>query len=165
MPVLIAALPSLTDPQLVGAVAGHLRRPWARPAAFAALLSAFETWASRDDLGAGWHLGDALGSAATIAEAPILLRLSQHIGYGKARQMVVASLGRFKANPDVEAVLLGLLDDPDVALHAMSALRRVADPAEALRHFERVEREHRGRPIGAVAAREMKKVRKVLRSS
>jgi hypothetical protein len=29
MPVLLQALPGITDPRLVSAVAGHLRRPWA----------------------------------------------------------------------------------------------------------------------------------------
>lgn len=74
MPVLIETLPSLTDPNLVGAVAGHLRRPWPRPAAFDALLDAFdalldafEAWAQRDGSATGWHLGDALGTTATTA--------------------------------------------------------------------------------------------------
>jgi hypothetical protein len=53
LPVLIEALPTLTDPKLVGAVAGHLCRPWARPAAFDALLAAFEMWALRNDSSAG----------------------------------------------------------------------------------------------------------------
>jgi hypothetical protein len=33
MPTLIEYLPQATDPKLVSAIAGHLRRPWARPAA------------------------------------------------------------------------------------------------------------------------------------
>ena len=96
MPVLIEALPSLTDPILVGAVAGHLRRPWARPAAFDALVATFEVWAQSVDSATGWNLGDALGTTATAAQAEILLRISQERQYGTARQMVVHALGRFK---------------------------------------------------------------------
>jgi hypothetical protein len=44
MPVLLELLPRLTDPTLVSAVAAHLRRPWARPAAFGPLVDAFRLW-------------------------------------------------------------------------------------------------------------------------
>jgi hypothetical protein len=162
MPVLIEALPSLTDSHLVGAVAGHLGRPWARPAAFDALLAAFDTWAQRDDAATGWHLGDALGTAATGAQAGTLVRISQDRRYGQARQMVVHALGRFKKAPEVGPALLGLIEDPDVALHAMQALRRVLGAEEALPHLERVEREHEGTNVGDQAAREAKKARKSL---
>ena len=62
MPVLLRLLPTLTDPLAVAAVAGHLRRPWARPVAFAALLEAFETWGRRtvgglEARGRASHLG------------------------------------------------------------------------------------------------------------
>lgn len=162
MPVLIAALPSLTDRALVGAVAGHLRRPWARPAAFDALLASFEVWAERDPLGTGWHLGDALGTTATAAQVATLLRISRSRQYGTARQMVVHSLGRFKKAPDVPDTLIVLIEDPDVALHAMQALRRVLGAQQALPHLERVEREHSGTQVGEQASRETKKARKSL---
>lgn len=162
MPVLIEALPTLTDPQLVGAVAGHLRRAWARPAAFDALLAAFEVWAVRGDLATGWHLGDALGTSATASQAEALLRASQVQEYGAARQMVVHALGRFNKVPGVSETLLGLIEDPDVSLHAMGALRRVVGAEEALQHLERVERKHRGTLVAEQAAREAKKARQAL---
>lgn len=162
MPVLVEALPSLTDRALVGAVAGHLRRPWARPAAFDALLASFEEWAERDPLATGWHLGDALGTAATAVQVETLLRLSRSNQYRTARQMVVHSLGRFKKALDVPETLVDLIEDPDVALHAMQALRRVIGAQQALPHLERVEREHRGTQVGDQAAREAKKARKSL---
>jgi hypothetical protein len=160
MPVLVASLPSLTDPTLVTAVAGHLTRPWARPAAFPALLAAFEEWGQRDPGVTGWHLGDALGTTATAAQVESLVRISKDPKYGMARQMVVHALGRFKKAPEVLGTLLGLLEDPDVALHAMQALRRVLGPREALPHLERVEREHQGTAVGNHASREAAKVRK-----
>ena len=161
MPHLIEALPTLNDSRLVGAVAGHLRGSWARPAAFDALLSAFERWAPSDPL-TGWHLGDALGTTATKAQADTLNRCAQDRTYGEARQMVVHALSRFKTVPGAEHALVELIEDPDVALHAMHALRRVVGPERALPHLERVEREHAGTPTGETAAREVKKVRKTL---
>ena len=162
MPVLIGALPSLTDSALVGAVAGHLRRPWARPAAFDALLASFEVWAERDPEGTGWLLGDALGSTATAAQVATLLRVSRSRQYGAARQMVVFSLGRFKKAPGVPDTLIVLIEEPEVALHAMQALRRVLGAQQALPHLERVEHEYSGTQVGEQASREAKKARKSL---
>jgi hypothetical protein len=162
MPVLVEALPSLTDPELVGAVAGHLRRPWARPAAFDALLDAFESWARHDGSATGWHLGDALGATATTRHVSTILRVSQDKTFGTSRQMVVHALGRFKKAPEVAPTLVGLIEDPDVALHAMQALRRVLGPQDALPHLERIEREHRTTIIGEQAAHEAKKARRAL---
>lgn len=160
MPVLIKTLPNLTDATLIGAVAGHLRRPWARPHAFDALLAAFEAVAPQEPLGAGWHLGDALGTAATAQHVETLLRISQDRKYGAARQMIVHTLRRFKKAPGVSDTLLLLIDDPDVALHAMGALRSVIGARAALPHLERVERERAGTTVGDQATREAKKARR-----
>lgn len=162
MPVLIEALPNLTDLKLIGAIAGHLRRPWARPHAFDALLAAFEVVAPSDGLSAGWHLGDALGTTATAEHVESLLRISRDSEYGAARQMVVHALSRFKKAPGVSETLLILIEDPDVALHAMGSLRRVIGAREALPHLERVERERLGTTVGDQAARQAKKARKSL---
>ena len=161
MPVLIEALPTLTDASLVEAVAGHLRRPWARPVAFPALLSAFEVWAVETGT-AGWKLGDALGTAATAAHVGTLLRIAQDRRYGETRQMVVAALERFKKVPEVGPALVSLIEDPEVALHAMGALRRVLGARGALPHLERLERAHAGSHLGWQATRQAKRARKSL---
>jgi hypothetical protein len=161
MPVLLDALPRLANARLVSAVAGHLRRPWARPVAFDALLDAFRCWAPVDST-AAWHLGDALGSASTTSRLDDLLEASQTIEYGTARQMPVAALARFKKSEDVAPVLLALIHDSEVGLHAMTALRRVIGAAEALPCIEDVERANRGTLLGEQAARQAKKLRKAL---
>lgn len=76
--------------------------------------------------------------------------------------MIVHALGRFKKAPEVRQTLVGLIEDPDVALHVMQALRQVPGAQEALPHLERVEREHRGTPVGEQAFRQAKKARKSL---
>lgn len=159
MPVLLDALPTLSDRDVVIAVAGHLRRPWARPVAFAALLEAFERWAPTDQ-DAGWALGDALATAATATQLKQLLVICRDTRLGMTRQMVVYSLGRYRKYPEVAPALVALLDDADVGLHAMSALRRVVGPASALPLVEDAARRHQGTPLGETAARQAKKLRK-----
>jgi hypothetical protein len=160
MPVLLALLPTLSDAQVVCAVAGHLRRPWARPAAFTALLDAFRRWAVLDEPAAAWALGDSLANAARLEDLPVLLDVANRREYGQARQMVVHTLWRFKSSADVAPVLVVLLDDPDVALHAMSSLRRSVGPAAALPYLHGAAQKHRGGPIGNAAIREIRKAEK-----
>ena len=124
MPTLLAVLPSLTDLRVVTAVAGHLRRAWARPSAFPLLRDAFVRWAEVDDA-AGWALGDALGTAADKSRVGELIELAADGGYGMSRQTVVHSLRRFKNDQRVSPVLTKLLTDPSVALNAAGALRQV----------------------------------------
>jgi hypothetical protein len=161
MPILLTALPRLSDPGLVSAVAGHLRRPWARPGAFPVLLEAFRRWAPVDDT-TGWALGEALGSSASLSTASELVAACLVEEYGMARQMAIHALGRFKRCPEVEPALLVLSTDPTVGLHAMSALRRVLGPSGALPHIDQVARIHAGSPLADQAAREARKIRKLL---
>ena len=162
MPVFLDVLPRLSDAKVVAAVAGHLRRPWARPAAFAALHQAFQAWADVD-ASAGWHIGDAMANAARVEHLPQLLEIVAEPRYGTARQMVVDSLSRFKASPDVQPALIALLSDPDVALHAMGALRRTVGPQAALPHLRRVAAEHDGGPLEQVASRQIRKAEAAIR--
>jgi len=85
MTVLLSVLPTLEDARTVDAVAGHLRRPWARPIAFEPLHEAFLKWAPVDAT-TGWHVGDSLGTAAVAAHVPVLLLLAENKRYGTARQ-------------------------------------------------------------------------------
>lgn len=161
MPVLLDILPTATDAKLVEAIAGHLRRPWARPAAFPALRDAFERWAPTEPL-AGWALGDALANAARRDDLSALLAIAGDARYGMCRQMIVYALPRFKASRDVEPALVALLDDPDVALHAMSALRRSIGAEAALPHLRQIEAAHSGDSLGDTARREIRKAVKSL---
>jgi len=164
MPVFIEMLPGLSDPKLIGAIASHLQRPWARPAAFQVLRAAFEHWATIDAT-AAWQVGDALVTAATKDDLSVLVGIVRTTSYGTSQQMIVHSLWRFKAAPEVESTLVSLLDDPDAALHAMSALRRTVGPASALPHLHRVAAEHTGDPIGSNALRQIRKAEATARKN
>jgi HEAT repeat protein len=165
MPVLLALLPCLTDSQVVAAAARHLRRPWARPIAFDGLLAAFDTWASREPTGAGWHLGEALATAADKESVPALLERARERRYGKARQMIVAALWRFrKDDPQVGPALRDLCSDPDVCLHAMSAYRRTVGPKEALPLLRSLQN-HTDPLVARTAAQQAKKAEKAIAPS
>ncbi len=161
MPVFLALLPRVSDPKVVGAMAGHLRRPWARPTAFAPLYIAFERWAESNPL-IGWGIGDALVNAATKSELESLLGIVTQPKFAIARQMIVDALWRFRAAPEVASTLVSLIDDPDVALHAMSALRRTVGARDALPYLIRVRDEHAGNPLGATATKQVRKAETAL---
>ncbi len=131
MPVLLAVLPTLTLPQVVQAVAGHLRRPWARPEAYGPLRPVFVDWAARDS-DTAWCLGHSLGTAAEWQHLDDLLEIAQTQEYGFGRAMVVDALWRFRKDDRVEQVVRGLLTDIDVARNAMSGFRRVVGNHAAL---------------------------------
>jgi hypothetical protein len=130
MPILLAVLPHLLDSSLVAAVAGHLNRAWARPAAYQAVYDAFVHWAPVDD-DAGWQLGGCLGTVAEIENLKQLTDLVLSKKFGMSRQMIVLSLWRFRSAPETAAVLRQLVRDDQVALQAISALKR-AVPREEL---------------------------------
>jgi hypothetical protein len=159
--VLLAALPTLNDAKLVGAVAGHLRRPWARGKAFPVLVSAFERWAALDAL-AAWQLGDALGSVATADDLSQLIALARTSRLGVPRQMIVLALGRFKKSTEAQAAARDLAEDDDVALHALIAYRKIAGPAAALERASEVVRDHPGTASAEQAQRQAKKIAKLL---
>jgi hypothetical protein len=131
MPTLLRLLPTLTDRDLVGTVAAHLRRPWARPSAFPELLRAFNRFAPGAD-GIGWAIGDALASAADYQRVPELIEVCSERSFGTSRQMVVDAMWRFKKNPEVAPLLESLLRDATVAGHAAGALRRTIGEQAAL---------------------------------
>jgi len=154
MPVLLRVLPTLREPNLVIAVAGHLHRPWARARAFEALLKAFRVWAPKDP-SVGWALGDALAMSADNQHLAILLDLAERREYGSSRQMVVNSLWRYRKDGRVSQLLLILIEDPDVSLQAMSALRRTLGNDAALPHLRQIRDTHPDEKARQQAARQV----------
>jgi HEAT repeat protein len=74
-----------------------------------------------------WAAGNALHEVADNNVFEELLEIAEDRSCGPDRQMVVLGLGRFK-DPRTVDVLIGLLDDEDVAGHAISALGKLRDP-------------------------------------
>ena len=161
MPTLLRLLPTLRDEAVVSAVAGHLRRRWARPTAFAALRDAFELWAESSPA-AGWQLGDALATAADETRLADVLRVAEDRRYGKSRQMIVHSLWRYKTDEHVRHALTHLVDDPDVALHAASALRRAIGNEAALPVLRAARERHNDITVKRSLGREITKAERAI---
>ena len=159
MPVLLEALPRLTDLAVVDAVARHLGREWARPVAFWPLHEAFLRWSRRQDLGA-WAIGESLVKVSAIEYLDPLLSLVRNPEHGRNLEMIVFALYRYKADPRVETALRDLVDDEDVSLHAISALRRVVSADAMVQVLERVIEDKPDSKPGKDAAKALKAVRK-----
>ncbi len=164
MPVLLKAMPELTDRQAITAVAGHLGRAWARPAAFDVLLQMFRRWATKDQ-SVGWSIGDALATVATDQHLDQLLDLAQNSDYGMARAMIVDSLWRYRKDARVRPALEKLAEDPDICLAAMSALRRVVGSDNALLLLRRLRDTHPDLRVRERAARQVKRAERAAAKS
>lgn len=161
MPVWLSMLPSLTEPQAVETVAQHLHGPWARPAAFNPLLAAFRKW-TKDEPLTGWAIGNAVPTAAAPERLTDLLDLAANPEYGMAQQMIVYALWRFKKDDRVAAALGQLINDPDVSVYAMSALRRTIGNERALDQLENMRDHHPDPHIRKQAGREVTKATKAI---
>lgn len=164
MPVLLELMPQLRDRQAVIAVAGHLRRAWARPAAFDVLLEMFRRWAPTDQ-SVGWSIGDALATAADDQHLDQLLELARNGDYGMARAMIVDSLWRYRKDERVRPALEELAEDPEVTLAAMSALRRVVGNDNALLLLRRLRDSHADPRVRERAARQLKRAERAAAKS
>jgi HEAT repeat protein len=157
-PVLLARLRTLADDAVVAAVARHLRHVRIPADAFDSLVGAFDHWAPKDT-DAGWALGDTLAHAARPKNAATMCELAQRKACGHSRQMIVDALWRWRKLECVEPTLRSLVTDPDVSLHAMSALARVITPSEMLAVLEQLQ-DDADPTVRKQAQRRMRKVRR-----
>jgi hypothetical protein len=123
VPVLIRWLPNVTNTFVKEDIIRTLSVPWAREAA-PILISEFQRADGRNGLGLRWAIGNALEVLATDAIADDMIRLATDRSYGRAREMIVAGLGKLKDSRVVDA-LISLLTDEDVVGHAVMALGRL----------------------------------------
>ena len=135
VPVLLAVLPRLTRPAVKEAVVRSLSTAQARPAAASALLQEFRRTSDAQHPALKWAIGNALSTVTTIEHVDTLLEFALDRSHGAGRQMVVDRLARFSKDDRIVPALQSLLEDEDVALHAMAGLRRRLGPAEALQHI------------------------------
>jgi HEAT repeat protein len=106
------------------ALARALTVPAARPAATPVLINAFRRVSDPSGMGLRWVIGNALSVVADDSVFDDVAALARDRGYGKGRQMVVLGLGR-SSDPRAVPILLDLLNDEDVAAHAVTALGKL----------------------------------------
>jgi hypothetical protein len=98
--------------------------PWAKGFAEAALLAEFRSASDSENLGLKWAIANALEVLATDKIFDDIVELVRDKRNGRAREMLAMALGKMK-NPKAVNVLIGLLDDDEVAGHAIIALRKL----------------------------------------
>jgi hypothetical protein len=162
VPVLLELLPILQGPRVKEAVVRSLSTGYAKGVAAASLVREFERTRADEQPGLKWALGNALETVAETSTLDDLMRLAADPAHGKGRQMVVLRLGRGPSDQRVVDLLMSLLDDEDVALHAMSALRRRVGIEAARPHIE-ARLSHDAAAIRQAAQVELKSSRRALR--
>jgi hypothetical protein len=160
VPILLDWLPRVDDPRVKEAIVRHLSTKYAKPVAARPLIEEFRR-SPVEQHALNWAIGNALAVVAGNDVLAELLELAQDPSHGPARQMIVLRLGRAPKRPEIAEALIRLVEDEDVALHAMSALRQQLGPAGARPYLERL-KDHPSERIRGHAAKELKKVDRVL---
>lgn len=160
VPILIEWLSRVDDSRVKEAIVRHLSTRHAKPVAARPLIEAFQR-TPPDRQGLKWAIGNALDVVADSSVLPELLELAQDRSHGAARQMIVLRLGKAPKRPEIAEALVSLLEDEDVSLHAMSAVRQQLGPEEARAHIGRLEH-HPSEKIRGHARRETKKIDRIL---
>jgi HEAT repeat protein len=132
-PVLVDWLPrvktALAKERIVRSLTGEKT---ATPLALEPLVAEFRR---ADDHGLKWAIGNALATLADDSIADELVELARDRRHGGSREMLMDALARTKDKRALDA-LVDLVDDDDVAGHAISALRRLG-PKSSLPYLER----------------------------
>jgi HEAT repeat protein len=126
-PVLATMLSRTADYEVKEGIVRALSLKTFRAAAFEALVSAleelFDDATPRADT-LKWAIGNALSVQATRDDGETLTTLLRRQEAGGARQMIALAIGRIKYRA-AASVLVRLLEDPQVAAQAASALGKI----------------------------------------
>jgi HEAT repeat protein len=135
IPILIELLDdSFTNSKIVEGIVRSLTVKDARGKANKRLLKLyFDT--PKSEKGLRWVIGNAFATIITTEDEDVILKIVNDPSNGESRRMFVFALGKIKSK-QVEETLIQLLDDKEVALHAISALRRL----RVLRALPRIEK-------------------------
>ena len=135
IPILIKWLPLVSDRAVKADIATALSVKWAKPMAARPLIREFRKAPQGEELGLKWTIANALSEVADASIFDDIVELVCDERHGRAREMLAVALGNIKEPRGVE-VLVELLDDEQVAGHALMALRKMAPP-EARSAIER----------------------------
>ena len=134
-PILIQWLPRAQTPLIKERIVRSLTgEKAATPDALKPLVSEFRQ-AADDEWGLKWAIGNALATLADDSIAEDLIALASDRRHGRSREMLTDALARTKDERALD-LLVELVDDDEVAGHAISALRRLG-PKSSLPYLER----------------------------
>ncbi len=134
IPILLKWLPLVDHKEVKWTIVDALSIKWARPIAARPLIEEFRK-APMEEVNFKWSIGSALSVVADESVFDELVELVRDKRHGLAREMLAPALANTKHSRAVE-VLIELLDDEEVAGHALKALRKMAPP-EARSAIER----------------------------
>jgi HEAT repeat protein len=121
--LLVQWLPRVENPAVKESIVRALSVPWAkRTIAPKLLVDEFSKQVSNPGL--QWAIGNALSIVADDDVLNNIVGLIRDKAHGKAREMLVVSLGNMKT-PEVEHLLIELLDDEDLAGYSIVALGKL----------------------------------------
>ena len=125
VPILINWLPRVQNRYVKDDIVRTLTVPWAKPVAALPLIAEYKE-IDNDSLDGfiKWAIGNALSVVADDSVYADIVNLAQDKRHGKAREMVVVALGNMRT-PDAVEVLTNLLNDDEVAGHAIIALGKL----------------------------------------
>lgn len=119
-PILIKWLSKVDYPALYSDILACFRQSKTR----AALPALVDEFTRSEDIDR-WTVGNAIATIAGPKDYGVLADLVCEPKYGCARQMLVMKLGAMKSNSEAADLLLSLVEDKDVALHAIIALGKL----------------------------------------
>jgi hypothetical protein len=129
VPVLAGWLPQVTDDAVRADIVRALGVRWAKSAAPALVAEFRRVPPEPSTVGGGlpgprWAVGSALAEVADDAVFDEVADIARDTRYGRDREMVVVALGNMR-RPAAVDVLLDLLNDEQVAGHAVMALGKL----------------------------------------
>jgi hypothetical protein len=124
IPTLLRWLPRIKDPAVEEDIVRALSVPWARPTAASPLIHEFVNAPADSELGLRWTIANALTVVADDSVFDEIVALLRNPKYGRAREMLALALANMKT-PRAADVLVGSLQDPVLAGHAVKALGKL----------------------------------------
>ena len=126
IPVLVRLLDEVSDESIREGIVRALTTKDARGVADSALLREFRKPSAGKLF--RWAVGNALSVVASDKDFDEIAKLVTDPSFGKAREMLAVALGNMKS-PRASELAVQLLEDDEMAGHAIIALGKIGDPA------------------------------------
>ncbi len=127
IPLLLRWLPQVSNVDVKETIVRALAVKWAKGVAAPPLIEEFRRAPEAEELGLKWAIANTLSVVADDSVFGDITELVRDRQHGRAREMLAVALGNMK-DSRVADILIELLDDAQVAGHALTALRKLAPP-------------------------------------
>jgi HEAT repeat protein len=136
VPLLLKWLSQVNDMGVKESLVRALTIEWGKPVAARPLIEEFRKAPETEEFGLKWAIGNALSEVAEDDTFDDIVELVRDKRHGRAREMLAVALGNME-DPQAVDVLIELLDDEQVAGHALMALHKLAPPKarKAIKRF------------------------------